>query len=62
MATKRHQIVVTSYGEVMVKENPVFGDLDCFTGDNWDNYIGEIEGSVNDDSAELKAKIERELF
>lgn len=57
-----HQIVTTSYGEVMCRESEeVETMLDCFIGSNFDNYIGSIKGSVYDSPEILSKQIERTL-
>lgn len=31
---------------------------ECYIGDNWDDYIGEIEGGLQQDDADLCEKVE----
>ena len=57
----KQTIVDTSYGEVKVIEG-MDGCVDCYNGDNFDEYIGTIEGNVQDDADELADKIEEMLF
>lgn len=52
----RQTIVDTSFGEVMVKETTEKGYLDCYIGDNYDDYLFTIEGRIYDD--DLADKIE----
>jgi hypothetical protein len=54
----KHQIVETSYGEVMVKETTEKGYLDCYIGDNYDSYLCTIEGNVYDSEDSLAESIE----
>ena len=52
----KHTIVDTSFGEVMVKETTEKGYLDCYIGDNYDDYLFTIEGRIYD--GDLADKIE----
>lgn len=52
----KQTIVDTSYGEVMVKETTEKGYLDCYIGDNYDDYLFTIEGRIYD--GDLADKIE----
>lgn len=54
----KHQIVDTSYGEVMVQETGADGYVDCYIGDNYDRYMCTIEGSVYDSEDSLAESIE----
>lgn len=58
----KHQIVTTSCGEVMVKQGSDENTLECYIGDDFDEYIGEITGNVYDDSNQLANDIENCLF
>ena len=49
----KHVILDTSYGEVLVEQGIDDGVLECFIGDNYDEYIGSIEGSIYDDETSL---------
>jgi len=51
MKKNTHTIVETAYGEVMVKSNG-----ECYIGDNFDDYIGEINPKRN-----LERQIEKLL-
>ena len=53
----KQTIVYTSYGEVMVEETEEKGYLDCYIGDNYDDYLFTIEGRIND--GDLADKIDR---
>lgn len=52
----KQTIVDTSYGEVMVKETTDKGYLDCYIGDNYDDYLFTIEAKIYD--GDLAEKIE----
>lgn len=54
----KHQIVDTSYGEVMVQATGEDGYVDCYIGDNYDSYLCTIEGSVYDSEESLAESIE----
>lgn len=51
MKKNTHTIVETAYGEVMVKSNG-----ECYIGNNFDDYIGEINPKRN-----LERQIEKLL-
>lgn len=54
----KHQIVNTSYGEVMCKESETIETMvDCFVGTNFDTYIGSIKGSIYDAPENLVKQI-----
>lgn len=57
----KHVILNTSYGEVLVKEGNNNGLLDCYIGNNYDEYIGSIEGSIYEDEILLINRIEKLL-
>lgn len=57
----KHVILNTSYGEVLVKEGNNNGLLDCYIGNNYDEYIGSIEGSIYDDKTSLINQIKKLL-
>lgn len=52
----KQTIVDTSFGEVMVKETAEKGYLDCYIGDNYDDYVGTVEANIYD--GDLADKIE----
>ena len=58
----KHQIVTTSCGEVMVKQGADEQTLECYIGEDFDEYIGEIAGNVYDDSYCIVNDIENCLF
>ena len=63
MARQIHRIVDTAYGEVMVKPSEVTDCvLECWIGDNFDDFIGEIEGMMDEDDESFRISIENELF
>lgn len=49
----KHVILNTSYGEVLIKEGSNSNLLNCYIGNNYDEYIGSIEGSIDDDETSL---------
>lgn len=55
----KQTIVDTSYGEVMVKETTEKGYLDCYIGDNYDDYVGTVEANIFD--GDLADKIDKIL-
>lgn len=56
----QHRIIETSYGEVMIKEEDDFL-CSAYIGDNWDEFVGEIPCSINDDEQHIVYEIERIL-
>ena len=57
-----HLFVNTSYGEVMVKES--FEDCEfceVYIGDNYDQYIGEIPCTLDDDEDLIIKEVEELL-
>ena len=57
----KHVILNTSYGEVLIKEGSNNSSLDCYIGNNYDEYIGSIEGTIYDDETLLIDRIEKLL-
>ena len=51
----------TCYGEVLI-EQASDGVLECFIGDNYDDFIGSIDGTVYDDEQTLIDKVETLCF
>ena len=49
----KHVILNTSYGEVLIKEGSNSNLLNCYIGNNYDEYIGSIEGTIYDDENSL---------
>lgn len=63
MARQIHRIIDTAYGEVMVKPSEVADCvLECWIGDNFDEFIGEIDGMMDEDDESFRISIENELF
>ena len=58
----KHVIIDTSYGEVLVEQGIDDGVLECFIGDNYDEYIGDIDGTIDDDETTLIDKVEELLY
>ena len=56
----KHIILNTSYGEVLIKQE-ISNTLDYYIGNNFDQYIGSIEGSIYDDETLLIDRIEKLL-
>ena len=54
----RHLIIGTRYGEVMLRESDDKGRLEAYIGDGWDDPVGTVEGSLDDDEKELLRKTE----
>ena len=58
-------IIETDFGEVMLRQcydcdtNHTW--CECYIGDNWDDYIGEIEGGFQQDEDDLREKVENIL-
>ena len=57
----KHVILDTSYGEVLAKQGIDNGVLECFIGHNYDEYVGDIDGTLYDNEDDLIEKVE-ELF
>lgn len=62
-AKKVHRILDTSFGEVMLKPKTDNGEsfLEIYQGDNYDDYVGEISASIDDDEDDLLDQIEELL-
>jgi len=48
----RHRIIDSAFGEIMLKESiSITGEKSCdiYIGDNFDDYIGSISCSLDDD-------------
>lgn len=62
----KHRIIETSFGEVMLKESktPMTGEVSCdmYIGDNFDDYIGSVSCSLNDDDDTILEQIEEKLY
>ena len=57
----KHVIIDTSYGVVLVEQGIDDWVLECYIGNNYDEYIEDIDGTIYDDETSLIDKIE-ELF
>lgn len=55
----KHLIVETSYGETMLKNGIVDGVLECYIGCNYDEYVGDIEGTLYDEEDVLVSRFEQ---
>ena len=55
----KHVIVDTSYGEVMLKQKDGF--VECYIGDNYDDYIGDIDAYLENDNDYLINLVENLL-
>ena len=55
----KHVILNTSYGEVLVKEGSNSNLLNCYIGNNYDEYIGSIEGTIYDDEISLIDQVKK---
>ena len=62
-AKKVHRILDTSFGEVMLKPKTDNGEemLEVYIGDNYDDFVGEISASIDDDEDDLLDQIEELL-
>ena len=55
----KHIILNTSYGEVLVKEENNNSLLNCYIGNNYDEYIGSIKGTIYDDENSLIDQVKK---
>lgn len=55
------RIIETSYGEVKLETTNEKGYLDCYIGDNYDDYVGTIEGTIGMSEKTLCKRIENIL-
>lgn len=62
-AKKVHRILDTSFGEVMLKPKTDNGEemLEVYIGDNYDDFVGEISASIDDDEDDLLDQIDELL-
>lgn len=62
-AKKVHRMLDTSFGEVMLKPKTDNGEemLEVYIGDNYDDFVGEISASIDDDEDDLLDQIEELL-
>lgn len=63
-ARKVHRILDTSFGEVMLQPKTDNGEefLEVYQGDNFDEYVGEISASIDDDEDDLLELIDDLLY
>ena len=54
-----HLMLDTSYGEVLVIQNE--GYCEVYIGDNYDDYLGDIDCNITDNESYIKKLVE-ELF
>ena len=57
----KHVILDTSYEEVLVEQGIDDGVLECYIGNNYDEYIGDIDGTIYDNETSLINKVEELL-
>ena len=57
----KHVILYTSYEEVLVEQGIDDGVLECYIGNNYDEYIGDIDGTIYDNETSLINKAEELL-
>ena len=57
----KHVIIDTSYGEVLVEQGIDDDVLECFIGDNYNEYIGDIDKTIYDNETSLINKVEELL-
>lgn len=62
-AKKVHRILDTSFGEIMLKPKTDNGEemLEIYIGDNYDDFVGEISASIDDDEDDLLDQIDELL-
>ena len=62
-AKKVHRMLDTSFGEVMLKPKTDNGEemLEIYIGDNYDDFVGEISASIDDDEDDLLDQIDELL-
>ena len=62
-AKKVHRMLDTSFGEVMLKPKTDNGEemLEIYIGDNYDDFVGEISASIDDDEDDLLGQIDELL-
>lgn len=61
----KHRIIDTTFGEVMLKESvSLTGEKTCdmYIGDNYDDYVGSISCSLEDDENTILEQIEEKLY
>ena len=62
METRKHMFVDTIYGEVMVVESFDVDNqrdlCDVYIGDNYDQYVGSISCTLDDDEDEIIKEVE----
>lgn len=61
----KHRIINTSIGDVMLKECvSITGEKYCdmYIGDNYDDYIGTISCTIDDDDNVIYEQIDEKLF
>ena len=63
-AKKVHRMLDTSFGEVMLKPKTDNGEemLEIYIGDNYDDFVGEISASIDDDEDDLLDQIDELLY
>ena len=61
---KCHRMLDTSFGEVMLQPKTDNGEefLEVYQGDNFDEYVGEISASIDDDEDDLIELIDDLLY
>lgn len=63
---EKHRIIETSFGEVMLveKKDEATQETYCemYAGDNFDDFVGEINCGVNDDDDVIQEAVEEALY
>ena len=57
----KHVILDTSYEEVLIEQGIDDGVLEYYIGNNYDEYIGDIDRTIYDNETSLINKIEELL-
>lgn len=57
----KHVILDTNYEEVLVEQGIDDGVLECYIGNNYDEYIENIDGTIYDNETSLINKVEELL-
>ena len=55
------RIIETSFGEVKLETTVEKNYLDCYIGDNYDEYVGSIEGTIGMSEVTLCKRVENIL-
>ena len=61
---EQHRIIDTSFGEVCLKPKEENGEKYCemYIGDNYDEYVGNVDCDINDEDEIILQQIEEKLY